>query len=492
LYAPASGRLTTIRTLHVMRRVVPLLVAVLVPAGAALAQAGQTPGPTAAPPAALGKPPAGGLQLGFADEVLSTNPLQNPWYARAADAGADLIDVTLDWGGVAPGKPAGDPTDPGNAAYNFSSTDAIVQAAANAGLGVLMRVSNPPAWADGPNRPAGVTPGTWKTDPTAYGQFARAVARHYDGSHGVPRVSTWQAGGEVNLGTYFQPQWVRSHGAWVAESAVLYRRLLNAFYAGVKAVSPSNVVAMAGLAPFGDQPGGKRVPPALFLRTLLCLKGGSLRTTSCPNPAHYDALSHHPYSVGGPYDLALNTDDVSLADLGKLTRIEKRALATHRLLPRGRKGLWITEFSWDTKPPDPDGVPEKTMERWIPQALEEMWQEGANRVLWYQIVDAAPNPSYSTTFQGGMYLLNGHAKPQLRAFQFPFVVRPRRHAKALVWGRAPVAGTVSVQVRSKGGWRTIWRTQAARHGVFHRHMGLGRGTYRAAIGSQRSLAYRVG
>src|SRR5205823_4566729 len=136
------------------------------------------------------------------------------------------------------------------------------------------------------------------------------------------------------------------------------------------------------------------------------LKGERLKPVSCPSPAHYDALSHHPYTVGGPDSPALNTDDVSVADLGKLTRVERRALATGRLLPRGRKGLWITEFSWDSRPPDPRGVPEVKRARWIAAALERFWRQGADRVLWYQIVDA-PGPDYASTFQGGMYLVNG-------------------------------------------------------------------------------------
>lgn len=437
-----------------------------------------------APPGAQA---ARGLKLGFTDSVFGTSPATNPWYGRAAVAGADQIDLTITWGGVAPQRPSGDPTDPANPAYDFSGVDEQVRAADAAGLGVIMRISNAPAWSDGPRRPSSITPGTWKTNAKDFGAFAEAAARHFDGSHGVPRVRYWQAGGEVNLKTYFAPQWVRRGGHLVAESPRLYRRMLNAFYAGVKAVSRSNTVIAAGLAPFGDPPGGQRMPPALFTRELLCLASPALKPARCPDPAHFDAISHHPYAIKGPHYKALNTDDVSVGDLGKLTSAVRKAVSSGRALPKRHKGLFITEFSWDSNPPDPDGVPETLRSRWISEVFESFWRLGVTSVIWYQIQDA-PGP-FSQTFQSGLYLRNGKAKRGLRAYRFPFVALRRQGA---VWGRSPAAGTISVQVRNGSSWRTLVRARVARHGVFYRHVRVVRHrTYRAVIGGTASLPYRA-
>ena len=111
-----------------------------------------------------------------------------------------------------------------------------------------------------------------------------------------------------------------------------YRRMLSAFYRGVKSVRPAALVVTAGTAPFGDPGvGGHRIMPARFVRELLCLRRSRrrLRGTSCPAPARFDVLSHHPYSVGSPRRKALNADDVSIPDLGKLTRL-LRAAERHR------------------------------------------------------------------------------------------------------------------------------------------------------------------
>jgi len=64
--------------------------------------------------------------------------------------------------------------------------------------------------------------------------------------------------------------------------------MLNAFYAGIKSVSKSDKVLTGGTAPYGDLPGGARVPPATFWQTLLCLRGHALRKAACPDPAHFD------------------------------------------------------------------------------------------------------------------------------------------------------------------------------------------------------------
>src|SRR5437763_1454152 len=122
------------------RALLVAFVCLLAVAAPAAAQAGQTPEPSPATTPGLSPPPAGGLQLGFADGVFAANPLQNPWYARAKSAGADLIDLTVDWGAVAPNRPGGDATDPANPAYNFSAIDAVVRASTAAGMGVLLRI----------------------------------------------------------------------------------------------------------------------------------------------------------------------------------------------------------------------------------------------------------------------------------------------------------------------------------------------------------------
>jgi hypothetical protein len=235
----------------------------------------------------------------------------------------------------------------------------------------------------------------------------------------------------------------------------------NAFYAAVKKVSQSNYVIMGGTAPFGDPPGGQRMPPVAFYRTLFCLSGrAALKPTSCPDRVHFDALDHHPYSIKGPLWHAINADDVSIPDMGKITRVLRAAERAHHVLPSGPKGVWATEISWDTDPPDPHGVPIQKQARWLEQALYVLWSQGVSTVMWLQIVDSPPVPSYASTYQAGLFFLDGRAKPTLTAYQFPFVTTRLPHGQLRAWGRAPATGRLLIEKRVGSHWRILHRLKA--------------------------------
>jgi hypothetical protein len=249
----------------------------------------------------------------------------------------------------------------------------------------------------------------------------------------------------------------------------------------VRRAQPRATVVTAGTAPFGDPPGGRRIAPARFVRELL------------RRPARFDVLAHHPYSVAGPFRRALNRDDVSLPDLGKLIRPLRAAERAGRALPRGRKRLWITEVSWDSRPPDPDGVPAGVHARWLAEALYVLWRQGAATVLWFQVRDQPPRPSYPTTSQSGVLLRDGRPKLAQRAFTFPFVARRARGARRVtVWARAPAAGTLTVERRTAGGWRALRSSAVGAGEVVLLRLAAGRGALlRARIGGQVSRAARA-
>lgn len=426
------------------------------------------------------------LALGFADGVFSPNSLDAPWYGKAKDAGAGFLEINMSWAATAPTRPSGDETDPANPDYSFWASDAVISAAAANGLSISLRVQGAPTWAEGEGKPEDVPDGAWRPDAAAFGRFATAVARRYSGTfEGLPRVRVFQAWGEANLTRYLAPQWTGPKNT--PTSPGLYRRLLNAFYDGVKSVHRDNLVIAGGLAPFGDLPGGLRMPPAAFIRELVCVDD-RLRAKRCSDPAHFDALAHHPYATGGPFSPALNPDDVSVPDLAKLTRPVRAAVRLGTVRPRRAKGLWVTEFSWDGNPPDPDGVPERRRARWVSEALYQFWRQGADHVVWFLLRDMEPRPSYAATYQSGFYTTDGEPKLGLRAFSFPFVVRGGR-----AWGRSPAAGRVTVERQVAGGWRRVASVQAGERAVFDvRVAGARRGVFRARVGEAESLSYRAG
>jgi hypothetical protein len=447
---------------------------------------------------------APGLTLGFSsDPVLFSGSAatQATWLHRAASDGAGLVAVDIAWINVAPAtRPVGfDPANPGSPGYNWTSVDDQVRGLAGRGLNVVLNVAFAPAWAEGGGRPAAAATGTWKPDAIQFKAFATAVARRYSGRFPdplragsfLPRVRDYQAWNEPNLDNYLTPQWVRTHGRWAPESPTIYRKLLNGFYAGIKRVSKSDLVIGGVTAPYGDPPGGHRMPPVAFFRSMFCLRNNALLTpVKCSDPPHLDALDHHPYGTGGPFQRAYNPDDVAVPDIYKLARVLHAARRVGHALPRGPKRLWVTEISWDSSPPDPHGVPIEQQARWLEQSLYVLWHQGVDTVLWLKLVDQAPIPSYPATYQAGLYYLTGQAKPAATAFRFPFVTQRVDRSRLMIWGRSPSTGRLSIQARRRGGWTTLRTARVRRWKVFDLKLPeRGRAILRAQVGGQATLPW---
>lgn len=440
------------------------------------------------------------LQLGFFDGAFS-GPAGATWLARSAGAGADVVRIDIGWDVPdARVRPAGfDARDPADPHYDFSRADAAIRAASDDGLRVIAAFTGAPRWAEGKGRPRSAPQGSWRPDPRALEDYGIALGRRYSGSFPdplrlgstLPRVAAFQLWNEPNLDKYLTPQWSGGRTA----SPAWYRRMLNAFYAGVKSVDPGARVVTAGTAPFGDpDPGGQRIMPARFVRDLLCLRetGGALRGTGCGDPAHFDVLAHHPYSVGAPDTAALNDDDVSIPDIGKLTRLLRAAERSGGALPRVRHPLWVTEVGYNTKPPNPYGVPLALDAQWTARTLELLWSEGVGLVCWNTIVDQPPVPSYLMTSQSGVYFVDGRPKPTLRAFRFPFVAARAGRSTVELWGRAPQAGRLLLERRRGGRWTTARALDVAAHGTFLvRVRWTGGAVWRARAGRQTSIAWRL-
>jgi hypothetical protein len=329
--------------------------------------------------------------------------------------------------------------------------------------------------------------------------YAIALARRYSGHfldptdplRTLPRVWAFQLWNEPNLPDYLTPQWVGNRPV----SPAIYRAMLNAFYAGIKSVDPSALVVTAGTAPFGDPWIGGRVMPAMFWRELLCLRqaGSGLVRVRCRNPAHFDVLAHHPYSVGEPDTKALNPDDVSIPDIGKLTVLLRTAERLGRALPRIHHPTWVTEVGYNTDPPNPQGVPMQEDAGWVAQTLALLWRQGVSLITWNTIVDEPPVPSYSATSQSGMYFLDGQPKPALAAFQFPFAAWRLTRSSVEVWARPPSAGTLTIQRLDGSVWRTVVARHVNIHSTFLTHLvDSGRVTLRAVVAGQTSVPSALG
>jgi hypothetical protein len=440
------------------------------------------------------------LDTGFADQFAfqyTSAPVASTWLARAEALGSSYVRLVASWKSIAPARlrPGFQAASAADPRYSWSSLDAQVEGAAAHGQHVVLMIFAAPTWAQGAGAPSSVIPGTWRPSPSALGAFAHALAQRYSGrfpdplhpGQSLPRVIYYQAWNEPNLPIDLGPQWARgSGGQWIPASPYLYRRMLNAVYFNVKAVQPSDYVIAAGTAPYGDAPGVNRMAPVVFLRELLCLSGPGLKPESCPNPAHFDALDHHPYSLT-PTLHAYSPESVSVPDLGRLRAIVRVAERTGRALPAGPKPLWVTEIAWSSNPPDPLAIPDALQARYLALTFYEFWRQGVTHAFWLLIRDYP----YKSLTGSGLYFQNGTPELSARAFRFPFVALPGPRGMVTLWGHAPGPGTVEIERAANGhGWRPLTSLAATAGGIFYARLRLGSHlVLRARLDNVASLGY---
>jgi hypothetical protein len=423
---------------------------------------------------------------------------------KMRQAGASWVRVDVSWDNVAPegaAKPLGfNAADPGDPQYRWGRTDLAVQRAVAFGLKPFINISEAPLWAQ---RGGGGREGTVNPDPSELATFARAAALRYSGGFGgLPRVSAWEVWNEVNASFFFVPQWTGKLDEDPL-SPVLYRRMVNEFAAAVHAVSPDNLVVAGSLYPFeANRPGAQAIAPLKFMRYLFCLSQKLRVKQNCGEPLHFDAFSHHPYTSGSPTHDPLGPDSVSIGQLPRMAKVLRAAIRQGRVVSSRPVQFWVTEFGWDTNPPDPKGVPVRLQARWISEASFRMWRAGVSVASWFQMRDGFGN---GARFADGLYRICpdqpanpacGSAKISFESFRFPFVAFRQSRSRVLLWGKTPwsVPGTVVVEQRRGGAFKRVASLSTDRYGIFERTLRTRRGgslRARLANGSIQSLPFSL-
>jgi hypothetical protein len=452
--------------------------------------------------------------------VLSNDaPTRRVVLGRGRETGARVIRIPVNWRSYVTAAPAThfDASDPRSPEYRFGLLDGAVRDAVSAGLQPMLVVSHAPAFAEAPHRWPYAYPGSWAPDPHALEQFAVALARRYDGLFAdpsmsgalLPRVSMFQAWNEPNLGRYLEPQWVVANGRWQAFSPLMYRQMVSAFYSGIKAVEPRDVVVAAGVAPLGDADGAGRMAPLRFLRTLLCAQPGAKRQAGrCDEPAHFDVLAFHPLSIENPDKSATSSLDVSIADASKVTATLQLAERLHTVLPVTKKQVWVTELNWESAPQSAHGVPPRLQAAWISRALHRLWVARVDLVVWQFLLDPYPSLTLALPTGGtvkisrpaGLYSSSpagpagARPKPFLRGFELPFDPLRVDHHRVRVWALlGDPSRRAALQRMHARRWRTIARLRSDRRGVINSLVRIdGSARLRLLSGVSASASARVG
>jgi hypothetical protein len=322
---------------------------------------------------------------------------------------AQIVRITLWWGGpigVAKTQPK-NPTNPADPAYNWDAYDRAVRDAAKYKIKVLFSIVGTPAWANG-GRAARYAP----TRPVTLQNFATAAAKRYSGTFepttgdpALPAVRLWLAWNEPNNPVFLSPQYRKVNGRWFAQSAYSYVRICNAIYNGVHSVQHGAAkVACGATDPRGNnQPRSRRasISPLAFLRSV---KKYGLR--------RFDAWAHHPYAPRASLTPSSkpNVNDKSTVILGNIGVLTKELSRLY-----GKKPLWITEYGYQTRPPDRTfGVAWKTQARYLAQAYSIARKNPRiQMMIWFLVKDE----SRLAGWQSGFFTTAGKRKPSYYTFR---------------------------------------------------------------------------
>lgn len=449
---------------------------------------------------------------------------------QAHDVGIRRVRLTAGWSVIAPSPaletvPAGDLSDP--AAYpqdNWRNLDRAVRLTVEAHMRPMIDIAFwAPRWAI-QGQAGETTRLRTQIDPAQYGRFAEAVARRYAGGYVPPRpiataiadqvrpdanlldslfgrkklnpvpaaaalvaqpplpaVDLFTIWNEPNHPGFLLPQWRREGGRYVPNSPDLYREMVLAAYPAIKRAAPDSRVLIGGTASMGSSTAGRSgVPPLLFLRALACVdeRLRPLRTGSCANFQRIpgDGWAHHPYSLQTlPDALPKDRDKLPVAATPRLLRTLRRLVASGRLAP-GNATLYMTEYGYETSPPDPQARFSPEQQGRLLAWAEYLATRDRAVVMWpqFQLRDrpgdpAGPNLRAFGDWQTGLLEADGTPKPAYAEYATPSFAACRRSAGRRwieVWGYlrgAEDSATAELQVRDRRagvaaadtGWRNV-------------------------------------
>ena len=357
----------------------------------------------AAPSAAK---PSRNLIVGIFDEP---STLGNPDWAfpQYKSLGVEALRANLYWGGptgVASTRRPAHAVDPADPAYDWAVYDAMVKRAKENGIKVVFSILWTPRWAGpaknhAPRRIRDLR------------NFAYAAAKRYSGSFRpvtdgppLPAVRHWLAWNEPNNPVFLKPQFTKiGPRKYRLASPGIYAKICNSIWSGVHLTGlRGEKVACGVTSPRGNNSG---TLPRASLSPLPFLRGMKKAH------AKFDVYAHHPYYQHPnepPNRPPPGSRAITLGNINELIRELTRLY--------GRKRLWITEYGYQTNPPDRlFGVSFTKQARYLKTAYAvARANPRIDMMIWFLMKDEARIPN---GWQSGFFTASGRRKPSWLAFK---------------------------------------------------------------------------
>jgi Glycosyl hydrolase catalytic core len=359
-------------------------------------------------------------QFGFFDTTYAFQRPTRFWTDYHA-LGAQGLRVAVNWDVIAHRQPK-HPTDPSDRAYDWTTLDALVRRAQSEGAldGFLGTIWTTPGWArDKRQAPFAADPNSNLVMPRldAFQDFLTALVTRYSGTYTparattpLPRIPSYQIWNEVNY--YLFP--FKIHGRFVV--ARNYSWMLKAAYETIKEYDPTLTVVTSGI----DPPAYRAQPPLSPYRFI-----AELARRGAP----FDVLAMHGYTVpvgagrttpGSNY-LKATAPAFAIGDIGSFSRFLQKTFGV-------RVRLWITEFGWQTNPPDRrSGISYAAQARLLRRAIAMIRSSGrVERAYWFLLRDEplVYSDGSSATWQSGLRTAAGTRKPGFKVWASLFPPSP--------------------------------------------------------------------
>jgi hypothetical protein len=231
--------------------------------------------------------------------------------------------------------------EPAPGEYFWEYADWLVRATEHYGLGLILRLDHPPAWAISADSALPV-------DAAACAAFVSRVAARYG-----ERVLAYIIWNEPNLATEWEEQPPDPAG---------YVSLLCAARSAIHAADPEALVVSAGLAPT-NHTDTSALDDRLYLKAMY-----TAGAAEC-----FDILGAHPYGFAYPPDDPHDAHDG--LNFARLTDLRAIMVAEGD----GDKPIWATELGWTTDPVGEEQqwlrVSEEEQGRYLVTAFEQAAQE---------------------------------------------------------------------------------------------------------------------
>jgi hypothetical protein len=390
----------------------------------------------AAPPAHA----APGVQFGLTDDAwLTDGPgTLSSRLGQLQSLGVQLVRFTLNWNQIAKLQPA-NAASPNDPAYDWSSVDPVVAGLRTRDIGVVLQLVGTPSWANG-----GHGTNYAPTSASSFSAFAHAAALRY------PWVKRWLIWNEPN-----QVRWLRPTSA-----ATYTTRLLNPAYTAIHAAIPGAQVGGGVTAPRGSSGG---VSPVAWIAGMHAAH------------ARLDAYAHNPYPLNPRIETPLTggCNYCSTLTMGTLPRLERLVVRDF-----GRARIWLTEYGYQTNPPDRLlGVSPTLQARYVGEADYQAYRTPRVDMLIQYLYRDEPDVS---RFQSGLETVTGAHKLAYAAFQLPLAQTKRSGSVVTLWGqlRAPTtSASARLERKTAEGWSAVATLRARTGGYVSWRGPLARGTW---------------